>query len=176
MAGGWRERLRSLRDRFTGKSRDEAVAETSRHAPADARRASPKHAAVPPPVDLPASERRAETVAINLGIDFGTSFTKVCFRDVGTEESCVIPFEKPSPAGALIPTVVAIAGDGQLHLADRVPRDTPVTRIPYLKMRLAGMRLGRDVGAIESVDLNGAGATRALSAWFLAAILKRSQD
>jgi hypothetical protein len=26
-------------------------------------------------------------IAINLGIDFGTSFTKVCFRDVGAEHS-----------------------------------------------------------------------------------------
>jgi hypothetical protein len=177
MAGDWRERLRSLRDRFTGKSRAEPAAEAPRrNPPADASKPPPKRAGVTPPAGLPAGKRSAETVAINLGIDFGTSFTKVCFRDVGTEESSIIPFEKSALSGALIPTIVAVDGGGRLCLGDRVPSGTPVTKIPYLKMRLAGLPLGDGPRAVDGVDLNSAAAARALSSWFLASVLKRSQE
>jgi hypothetical protein len=168
MAGDWRERLKALRDRFTGKSRAAAHAEDSQPAaPAAIRR--------PPPADLPARPAKAETVAINLGIDFGTSFTKVCFRDVGTEESSVVPFET-SPAGAFIPTVVAIDTTGRLSLGDQIPHRVSVTRVPYLKMRLAGLHLGDDLGTVSGVELGSAAAARALSSWFLASVLRRSQE
>ena len=177
MVGDWGKRLRSLRDRFTGKSRDETIAEIRRQtSQAEATRRPPKHGAVAPPAaDLAARERNVPTVAINLGIDFGTSFTKVCFRDVGTEESCVIPFEKSS-VGALIPTVVEIDGDGRLCFGDHLQRDTAVIKVAYLKMRLAGLRLGEEPRAVDGCDLNSTEAARALSSWFLASVLKRSQD
>lgn len=168
MAGDWRERLKALRNRFTGKSRGAAHAENSQPAaPAETRRQ--------PPADLPARPAEAETVAINLGIDFGTSFTKVCFRDVGTEESSVIPFETP-PAGAFIPTVVAIDTAGRLFLGDQIPHRVSVTRVPYLKMRLAGLHLGDDLGTVGGVELGSAAAAGALSSWFLASVLRRSQE
>jgi hypothetical protein len=165
MAGNLQERLKWLRERFTGKSRDEPIA----HTPQQTTRADATQPAAT--VGFPGGERKTQTVSINLGIDFGTSFTKVCFRDVGTEESFVM-----GPAGALIPTVVAIDAKGRLYLGDRPPCDAPVTTVRYLKMRLAGMALGEDLAAVNGVDLNGEKAARALSSWFLASVLKRSQD
>jgi hypothetical protein len=177
MAGDWRETLRSLRDRFTGEARAEPVAEAPRQTlPAGRPKAPLKRVTVAPASVHPAPAGNAATVALNLGIDFGTSFTKICFRDVGTEESSIIPFEKTGLAGALIPTVVAIDDGGWLYLGDRVPRGIPVTKVPYLKMRLAGMPLGDGLRAIDGIDLGGVAAARALSSWFLAAVVKRSQE
>jgi hypothetical protein len=179
MAGDWLQRLRSLRARFVGKPRVEPIAETR---PTVIPQAGPPKLATKRSVvsasaaGLPAGGRGAETVAINLGIDFGTSFTKVCFRDVGSEESSVIPFEKSALAGALIPTVVAIGAKGHLYLGDLTPSGATVTRVPYLKMRLAELRLGEDLEAVDGLDLNGNEASRALSSWFLASVLKRGQN
>lgn len=178
MTDDWRERLRSLRDRFTGKSREQRIEEVPRWTPSAEKSDPPFNRAsvAPAAANHPATARTAETVAINLGIDFGTSFTKVCFRDVGTEESSVIPFERSALGSALIPTIVAIGDGGRLYVGDRVPRDTPVVMVPYLKMRLAGQRLGDDLQAVDGIDLNGVEATRALSSWLLASIVKRSQE
>lgn len=114
-------------------------------------------------------------VALNLGIDFGTSFTKVCYRDVGTEESGVAAvghgFKK-----ALVPSVVAISGTGRLYLADntRVPKSAVL--VPYLKMRLAGAPIGDTLPSVAGFDLNHPECTRALAAWFLASVVARSQE
>lgn len=179
MAASWRERLRSLRDRFFGKFRHEAIAGTQSPLQQDnSSRPTPTHSAVSPSptVDITAGQHSSETVALNLGIDFGTSFTKVCFRDVGTEESFIVPFEGSTLAGALIPTIIGIDSTGRLYLGNQIPRDTPVTRVPYLKMRLAGLRLGEDLATADGTDLNSANSIRALSSWFLASILKLSQN
>ena len=45
----------------------------------------------------PAQIRRPGSIArVNLGIDFGTSFTKVCYPDIGTSRSGVIDFRDGS--------------------------------------------------------------------------------
>ena len=54
---------------------------------------------------------------INLGIDFGTMFTKVCFRDLGMEESQIITFGGNATDDAMVPSVVRIEADGKLSLA-----------------------------------------------------------
>jgi molecular chaperone DnaK (HSP70) len=81
-------------------------------------------------------------VSINLGIDFGTSFTKIFFRDVGTEESGVVAVGSKFKNG-LIPSVVAIGNGGRLCLQDEITADTSYVSVPYLKMRLAGSAIGR---------------------------------
>ena len=44
--------------------------------------------------DVPADKEpdNLEALALNLGIDFGTSFTKVCFRDVARDRSEIVTF------------------------------------------------------------------------------------
>lgn len=173
MADDWRERLRSLRDRFTHKSGDDTPTGSPRRTPGGEISVPPDRADTAPTAAVRAAR---ETVAINLGIDFGTSFTKVCFRDVGTEETSVIPFEKPVLESALIPSIVAIDGGGRLCLGDQLPPSGAITMVPYLKMRLAGLHFGKDLGVIKGVDLTDSKAIRTLSSWFLASVLKRSQD
>jgi len=49
-------------------------------------------------------------ISLNLGIDFGTQYTKVCFRDVDREKSYVVIPGKPEACieGSLIVSQVAI--------------------------------------------------------------------
>lgn len=124
----------------------------------------------------PAERRDSQIAAINLGIDFGTSYTKVCFRDVGTEESGVIPFEERNPEGAFIPSEIAVDTGGQLFFGDHVPSGWKVIRVPFLKMRLAEVSLGHALPIVTGIDLNGRQATCALASWFLASVLRRSQE
>ncbi|TXR47500.1 hypothetical protein [Phyllobacterium endophyticum] len=113
-------------------------------------------------------------VSLNLGIDFGTSFTKVCFRDVGTEESGVVTFGSRTAENAVIPTIVAVDHKGRLYVGDDIPRGVKVTAIPYLKMRLAGEPID-DTQTVAGYDLKARHVICALTSWFLASVIKRSQ-
>ncbi|MER9876812.1 hypothetical protein [Mesorhizobium sp. M0195] len=115
-----------------------------------------------------------DQVFLNLGIDFGTSFTKVCFRDVGTEDSFLVTFDAASAHDALLPSIVAVDKKGTLYTADQAPRGAVL--VPYLKMRLAGSPIGEDLPVVDGVDLGSREATCALASWFLAKVLSRSQE
>lgn len=120
----------------------------------------------------PRSAPKARPLPINLGIDFGTSFTKVCFRDLGSEVSGIVAAGKE----ALVPSIVAIGSDGQLFLGDCVSGKQSAVIVPYLKMRLAGGPIGERLPEFEGIDLNKAESVRALAAWFLASVIQRSQQ
>jgi hypothetical protein len=111
---------------------------------------------------------------INLGIDFGTSFTKVCYRDVGTERSALATIGKHDEA--MLSTVVAVSPQGKLFLADEAPRTGRLVTVPYLKMRLAGKALGEPLPAISGHDLSSPESQRVLASWFLAATIARTQQ
>ena len=107
----WRDRLRRLRERLVGP-----------------------HTDTPPPIQ---TITRQAPLAINLGIDFGTSFTKVSFRDIGAEETGIVTFGSRSVEGAVLPSVVNIDRRGLLSLGTlKDPGDSAVV-VRYLKMRLA---------------------------------------
>jgi hypothetical protein len=175
MSGGWRDKLRGVLKRLFGpqtKAPQEPVTRApSQPGPLDRPGAPPERRDPQPPLR---ASHELPIVAINFGIDFGTSFTKVCFRDVGTEESGVATFGER--AGHLLPTVVAIDSSGTLFCADEAPTGSGITRIPYLKMRLAGASFGSPLPVIRGIDLNDQAAVRALSSWFLARVLQRSQQ
>lgn len=134
-----------------------------------------KRAAVVSNDTPPPSAPKARPLAINLGIDFGTSFTKVCFRDLGGEVSGTVAAGKAGEE-ALVPSIVAIGSDGRLFLGDSVSGNQPAVLVPYLKMRLAGGPIGERVPEFEGIDLNKSESVRALAAWFLASVIQRSQQ
>ncbi len=72
---------------------------------------------------------------INLGIDFGTMFTKVCFRDLGMEESHIITFGGNTTEDAMVPSVVRIEADGKLSL-DGGSTQSEGILVRFLKMGL----------------------------------------
>ena len=185
MADDWRTKLRTLRHRLLGiPSREPAQRSPAEgnhdDAPStvdNASVASNSSAGSTRGIDV-APARPAKTappVAINLGIDFGTSFTKVCFRDVGTEQSGIAIIGRGVANNALVPTLLAVDADGKLHVADEASEDLKAIYVPYLKMRLAGEAIGSPLPTVAGLDLDDEQSIRALAAWFLATIILRSQ-
>ena len=115
-------------------------------------------------------EVAAAPAAINLGIDFGTSFTKVCFRDAGTDDSGVVFFGE-SNRTSIIPSVVFIDPDGSLFLPHHREARASCCEVRYLKMGLAGLPIEAPP-AFFGMSEGRENLTRALSAWFLAHVLK----
>lgn len=134
-----------------------------------------KRAAVASDDTPPRSAPKARPLPINLGIDFGTSFTKVCFRDLGSEVSGTVAAGNGGKE-ALVPSIVAIGSDGGLFLGDSVSGKQSAVIVPYLKMRLAGGPIGEHLPEFGGIDLNKAESVRALAAWFLASVIQRSQQ
>ena len=87
---------------------------------------------------------------VNLGIDFGTSYTKVCYRDLGSDKSGVLTFE----GEPYLPSIVRVDDDGALSTAIGSSRRGS-TEIAYLKMLIG-------------VDAPAAMYVRALSSYYLA--------
>jgi hypothetical protein len=165
---GWRERLRALRYRLLGNGTEVIPNATTSGSEDHSPQTSSDR-------DIARTGSAQRTVAINLGIDFGTSFTKVCFRDVGTEESGVVAVGEHFQQ-AIVPSVVEIATTGRLYLGDDANRGNSRISIAYLKMRLAGTPIGDALPVFEGFDLNGSDNIRALAAWFLASVIVRSQE
>lgn len=125
------------------------------------------------PQSIPSGSKYFEDeIHINLGIDFGTSFTKVCYRDLNAEESIVAHIGKDGP---ILSSVVAVDSCGRLHMGDDVNSAERVCRVEYLKMRLAGVCFDSRPPLIDGFDLGSQLGVRAISAWFLASVVRKSQ-
>lgn len=175
MTVDWREQFEAFKARLGNlrarpKTAEPATKEAARASSAPATSVARALGPAAPP-----RPRKKATVSINLGIDFGTSFTKVCFRDVGTEESGLVTFGASRAESAMVPTIVTVADDGFLTLEDGPARKKSVA-VRYLKMRVAGLSFGAALPEVAGIDLNGAAPTRAMAAWFLAAVIERSQE
>ncbi len=144
MTQDWKELLNQLRDRMTGKTEFPSAGQGQK-------------------------KMQEMPIAINIGIDFGTSYTKTCFRDAGTDESGIVKIEDST----IIPSIVKISPHGNLYMGYRqAPLDC--YDIKYLKMRLAKVPIEDKLPTIKGMDLAQTQVCRALSAWFLANILKES--
>ena len=114
--------------------------------------------------------QRSSPLDVNLGIDFGTSYTKVCYQDLGTEESGVFTFgDQP-----YVPSIVRV-GEGGVLSSPLCSTGTGAIDIPYLKMRLGGEgNLGTIAGYL-AVDLGDPIVVRALSSYYLAEIIRSAK-
>lgn len=128
---------------------------------------------------------------INLGIDFGTGYTKVCFRDLARDRSEVVTFAAPSTSGltldqTLMPTRLAILQDGTLltglTMAEWQQCDRPIRQeINYIKMRLAAIDLHQahteDEWRLERIpELDDEATVESLCAYYLSSVIQRSQQ
>lgn len=159
----WSSWLRQVRERLWRSEQPESETELpSRNAFRRSRRGSPE----------PHRTAR-DSVFINLGVDFGTAFTKICYRDVGREESSIVSFGANKADGATIPSVVSLTEDGRLRLGNA---GSPHGRIRYLKMLLADLGIPGSLPRVERVDLSTRDAVAALASWYLASVIERSQE
>lgn len=159
----WREKLEEIRQRMFGRHR---ISGTVALAPPKKDASVHRQEAI----DLP---RRV--LAINLGIDFGTSFTKVCYRDIGTEESVVAAIGDELRQ-TLLPSIVLISREGFLSLDIEGKKQQDSVAVDYLKMRLAGSPIATRTPPSEDLNLNDQTVVKALAAWFLAAVIVRTQN
>lgn len=155
---------------LTPKARRPQEESKSARKPASGKSTRARKAKANVPVVVP----KSRPIAINLGIDFGTSFTKVCFRDIGSEDSGVVAVGKGFKE-ALVPSVVVIGANGKLYVDDEAGRLRQSVSVTYLKMRLAGETIDGHLPEIAGLSLDSQDCVKALSAWFLASIIVRSQ-
>lgn len=105
-------------------------------------------------------------IRINLGIDFGTSYTKVCYRFPGVEESGVVTFDGSDLQHATISSSVYKNYQNRLSMenerSDRVNQE-----FKFLKMRLAQLSKFQKKERIE---------VSSVSCWYLAKIIGMSRQ
>lgn len=130
-------------------------------------------------------------VSLNLGIDFGTKYTKICVRDTDRDESwVVIPGNSNSPLeSALILSQVGIKDDGVLIAGlteeEWVRQQSSCKLIvDFLKMRLAHLDLGREaenwysprLPNFQEINLSTPDSLENLCAFFLSQAIQRSKQ
>lgn len=132
------------------------------------------------------SEIEIEQLDLNLGIDFGTSFTKVCFRDIGRNRSEVVTFsdELANLDEALLPTKIGILPDGTL-LAGLTTQEwkaleQPIqTSVEFIKMRLADLDISQENERwrLEHLpELDRPETVENLCAYYLSRVIARAQS
>ena len=148
-----------LRER--GPDNADHPAERGQHAP----RKKQLHVGLPTS-NIGATALAAAPLHVNLGVDFGTSFTKICYRDVATGDSGILCVG----GDCFVPSVVEVGDRGVLSAGK-----WRLTRFPvrYLKMQLAGE--GWPTAAIPGVDLKDAMEVRALAAYFLGNVIRQAK-
>jgi hypothetical protein len=126
------------------------------------------------------------TLEINLGIDFGTGFTKVCFRDLASDRSEIVAFSEASEVElehALLSTKVAILEDGTLltglTVSEWATKTYPVWKtLEFIKMRLAHLDLPEESKwRLEEIpELNDAETVENICAYYLSRVIARAQQ
>jgi hypothetical protein len=136
------------------------------------------------PPQLPSTEDF--TLEINLGIDFGTGFTKVCFRDLASNRSEIVTFSDTDEGElqqALLPTKIGVLEDGtlltSLTAVEWASNPQPVQKmLEFIKMRLAHLDLPEEENwRLEQIpELDEPETVEHLCAYYLSRVITRSQD
>jgi hypothetical protein len=141
-------------------------------------------APVPPPL-LPSSDERLEELYLHLGIDLGTSFTKVCFRDLARNRSEIVTFAQHEAQleAALISTQIGILPDGTLMAgltaAEWQQHESNLqTKVEFIKMRLASLDLPQsETWRLEQLpELDQPEMVENLCAYYLSRVINRAQN
>ena len=133
-----------------------------------------QHATRQQPV-RPALASPSALLHLNLGIDFGTSFTKICYRDVATEETGIVLLSGTGQQEALIPSIVYLGKDGALSLEASRNQSAHDSAIHYLKMRLADVSMPGESEHVGGWSLTDPVTIQALAAFFLASVMRKAK-
>jgi hypothetical protein len=128
---------------------------------------------------------------LNLGIDFGTQFTKVCVRDTSRYQSWIVAFSNgcASLNDALIPTKLGIYDNGILvagitEYEWQKQTSQNLLTIDYIKMRLANIDLIEEgnqysfdlLPHFQGTDLNSHESLENLCAYYLSRIIVKAKQ
>lgn len=151
--------------------------------------ASPITVEPQPPAILPppsVEDQGLEELDLNLGIDFGTSFTKICFRDVARNRSEIVTFTDDSTQveESLLPTRIGILPDGTL-IAGLTASEWQIyepqvkTTVEFIKMRLASLDLPQQIETwrLEQFpELEQPETVENLCVFYLSRVIRRAQN
>jgi len=120
---------------------------------------------------------------VNIGIDFGTSYTKVCVRGDDTEKSEVVTFSGSNLDQALLVTKVGILSDNSLIAGLTEPeweKLSPGAKvvIDFIKMRLANFDLQHEGRWFEFAKVSSFGEEdiENLCTYYLATVITRTKQ
>ncbi|MGK7913140.1 MAG: hypothetical protein AB4050_16935 [Synechococcus sp.] len=127
-----------------------------------------------------------DVLDLNIGIDFGTQFTKACFRDVAQERSEIVSFEKNACdlESGMLTSKVGILNDGTL-IAGVTEKEWQSYQsdigqpVEYIKMRLAYLDTPDtlDGWELESIpELEDPEVIENICAYFLSQVICRTQE
>jgi hypothetical protein len=125
-------------------------------------------------------------IVLHVGIDFGTRYTKVCFRDLGRNRSGVVAFTTSGQGSlddAVIRSHISIEADTVVTgLTEAEWRSRPTgphaTGIDYIKMRLAQLDMSPGDGwrPAPCEECRDQTDVEALATFFLARVIDRSRQ
>jgi hypothetical protein len=171
----WFRRKNKLKEKnqATGAKKDKIVDSLSvQYDLAQDREMSPKKepatAALPP-------------IYINIGLDYGTSYSKVCYRLVGHERTGVVSFSMQDNDHAYyVPCISKINCAGDIYVPDLESNgeiDDDVVILKYCKMAAAGdLRCRKQNSIIERADITEQEMYTAVCVFFLAKLLDRTRQ
>jgi hypothetical protein len=118
---------------------------------------------------------RQAPILINIGLDYGTSFSKLCVRHSGREYSEICRFGRKLPDEALLPSAVLIDANGKLSAPNPGSQVGGPQSARYLKMGLADEEFARipNLRILKKYDRQA--VIRALSSWYIAHTLKMAR-
>ena len=110
-----------------------------------------------------------------LGVDFGTRFTKVCYRVLQEGDRVGVVYIPGTPTSALLRSELYLCWDDRVEILPPELGGRPSTPIPFLKMRLKSKSIGELAIAPELLHLNLTENAAALATYFLAYVFAKSR-
>lgn len=127
-------------------------------------------------VNSGAAARHGGTVDVTIGLDFGTRYTKVCYRFYGDERSSIAERKPGAEQGALWPSRIFIdAKTGAVHASRMSSSSRELYELSYLKMRLkdpSAPEFGPHPRIMSHVPQ---GSEQALAAFYLATVIRQAR-
>lgn len=127
-------------------------------------------------VDSPTAPTQPRSPLFFLGLDFGTSFTKVCCRDPARDKAWVVPLT--DTPGGLLPSILRVDPSGRIGPVSHLEQGLDIR---FLKMCLSG-KSPAESGVQQFMERYAHGldatepeAVEALCSLFLAHVISRSQ-
>jgi hypothetical protein len=115
----------------------------------------------------------SDALSINFGIDFGTAYTKICYRNLNIEQSGIVDFSTGTEHDwpfAMIPSEILLGAKGEIVAGEPrvLGRHKKYVKADAIKMRLADLDLHSSMEGFEFDPINGYGDAKGIE--FLATI------
>ena len=124
------------------------------------------------PADQKAGEKLPRLDVV-IGLDFGTRYTKIAYRIVGVDTTHIIGLDAGQTDRGLYKTVLFI-NTSKMAVYRAHPTDAPALELGYLKLLLKGAEQPTVLVPAELRKILSPDAIKALSAFFLSALLRRA--